>query len=114
MFFPLARAAIITAGVLFLFVSTFRPSWAWAFWVKVAVWMLTPACLAWASIRFVLLLHGPSLTRQTYRALYFTQPLLLGFAAALLLLVALSGEGYAGLKRSRASKRAKTIPSSQI
>jgi hypothetical protein len=88
--------------VLLLLASTFNNrSWTFAFWVKVAFWMVTPVGLAWASIRFVLLVHGQSLSRQTYHVLYSLQPFLMGFALGVLSLFFLSGEAVAGYRRWR-------------
>ena len=63
--------------------------------------MLTPVALAWAGIRFALLLYGRSLSRESYQVLSSLQPFLLGFVFGLLLLFFLSGEAAAGRRRWR-------------
>jgi hypothetical protein len=104
----LIRAAIVCIGVLFLLASTFNNrSWTFAFWVKVAFWMVAPVGLAWVGIRFVLLLYGHSLSRKTYHVLYSLQPFLLGFALGVLSLFFFSGEAVAGYRRWRDLKSTK-------
>jgi hypothetical protein len=106
--FPLIRATVVCLGVLLLLASTFNNrSWTFAFWVKIAFWMVTAVGLAWAGIRFVLLLHGQSLSRETYHVLYSLQPFLLGFALGVLSLFFLSGEAVAGYRAWRDLKSTK-------
>jgi hypothetical protein len=106
--FPLIRAIIVCIGVLFLLASTFNShSWPFAFWVKVAFWMVAPVGLVWVGIRFALLLYGHSLSRETYYVLYSLQPFLMGFALGVLSLFFLSGEAVAGYRRWRDLKATK-------
>ena len=100
--FPLIRATVVCLGVLLLLASTFNNrSGTFAFGVKVAFWMVTPVGLAWAGIRIVLLLHGQSLSRETYHVLYSLQPFLMGSVLGVLSLFFLSGEAVAGYCRWR-------------
>ena len=105
-FFPLLRVGIIVAGALILlFASIFSRRWTYASWVKVAFLMLAVAGVGWGALRTLLLLHGDSLSPQTFSSLTFLEHFLLGASFALLALFFFSGEAQQGLRRWKELKK---------
>jgi hypothetical protein len=96
----LVSAVVILLGGLFLAFATFlsRP-WVFAYWVRVAFWMIGLCGVAWAVLKLIMVVHDHSFSRHTYFVLDHYRTLLAGVGIGLLVLFFLSGEAVAGLKK---------------
>jgi hypothetical protein len=102
----LARLIIILAGsVIFVLSTIFSRPWVFAPWVKSAFWLLGLACIIWAALRIILVVHGHSLSHQMYWFLDSQRPFMLGIAVGMLVLFFVSGEAYRGIARWRELKK---------
>jgi hypothetical protein len=94
--FEIVRLFIIVVGGVVLTLSTiFSRPWVFAAWVKPAFWILGLACIVWAALRLVLVLHGHAMSRGMYDFVDSQEPFLLGVASAMLILFFISGEALA-------------------
>jgi len=100
--FTLVGAVVILIGGLLLAFATFLSKpWVFAEWVRVAFWMIGLSSVAWVILDLIIVVHGHSLSHDTYRLLDHYRTLLAGVAIGLLSLFFISGELVVGLKKWR-------------
>jgi hypothetical protein len=91
---------------MFLAFATFlsRP-WVFAYWVRVAFWMIGLSGVGWAILKVIMVVHGHSFSRDTHFLLDHYRTLLAGVGVGLLTLFFLSGEAVAGLRKWQQLKK---------